>query len=104
MWGGRSTRCCTCSTHGERRWALFGSMATAHVHSLMPAYHRHTTQHKCSFWHKFLFDQGLTRHKEPFHKLVHQGKKRVGAWSMHACMSIQALLDHHPPNLLYHQA
>ena len=25
------------------------------------------------FWHKFLYDQGLTRHKEPFHKLVHQG-------------------------------
>ncbi len=25
------------------------------------------------FWHKFLYDQGLTKHKEPFQKLVHQG-------------------------------
>jgi leucyl-tRNA synthetase len=25
------------------------------------------------FWHKFLFDEGLTKHKEPFQKLVHQG-------------------------------
>jgi len=25
------------------------------------------------FWHKFLFDLGLTKHREPFLKLVHQG-------------------------------
>ena len=25
------------------------------------------------FWHKFLYDIGLTKHREPFQKLVHQG-------------------------------
>jgi leucyl-tRNA synthetase len=25
------------------------------------------------FWHKVLFDLGLVKHEEPFHKLVHQG-------------------------------
>jgi hypothetical protein len=27
----------------------------------------------CRFWHKVLYDLGLTKHKEPFQKLVHQG-------------------------------
>lgn len=54
----------------------------------------------CRFWHKVLYDLGLTKHKEPFQKLVHQGTIHLHQ-NTHTRMYTHSRMVTHLPRCMY---